>query len=116
MQVLKVPFVASGGDYTKMNGGHPKALQLELAMFLAARGGPTGAPSYFEYNHENWSKWPRWGDSETSWDEVRELYTKDYGLAIADVVESPANVFTREYEKVTISVDCNKQTSSFDWK
>ena len=113
-QVLKIPFVASGSDYVQ--NGPPKSLELELAMFLAARGGPGGAASYFNYNHERWSKWPRWGDAETSWQEVQELFTKDYGIATADVVEGPANEFTREYTKVTVKVNCNTQKASFLWK
>lgn len=115
-QVLKIPFVASGSDYTMMNPGKKGSLEFELGMFLVSRGGPEGASSYFEYNHEKWSKWPRWGDAETSWAEVQALYTKDYGVATADVKEEPANVFVMTFEKVTVTLDCNHQTAKYDWK
>ena len=116
-QVLKVPFVASGSDYPIPGGGSKKSsLEFQLAMFLVARGGPSGPPSYFEYNHESRSRWPRWGDAETSWAEVEALYTREYGDALADVTESPANVFTRDFEKLTVQVDCNHLTSNYTWK
>ena len=112
-QVLKVPFVASGSDYPIPGSHNKSSLEFQLAMFLVSRGGPSGAPSYFEYNHDAWSKWPRWGDAETSWSEVEAAYTREYGLAMADVVESPTNVFTREFEKITVQVDCNHLKANY---
>eukprot|EP01047_Picozoa_sp_COSAG01_P144782 COSAG01_NODE_76778_length_177_cov_155.038462_1_plen_40_part_01 len=40
-------------------------------MFLLAREAasdpqPTGLRSHFGYDHEGWSGWPRWADTDTS--------------------------------------------------
>ena len=82
-------------------------------MFLVARGADNR--SFFEYNHESWSKWPRWSDSETSWDEVRDVYTKDYGDPVGTYREIRHAVFERSYTRVNITVDCNTQNATYTW-
>jgi hypothetical protein len=94
-QDLGIPFVAAASDYPKNQNrlGHPAnlttgppcckggykkpcpglppcgghtTLEFQLALFLLARGSGN-TPSYFEYNHYDWSHWPRWSDAVTSW-------------------------------------------------
>ncbi len=138
-QDLGVPFVASASDYLRQGHGHRHGpsppgpccadgdkkpcpglppcggyttLEFELALFLLARGsGDT--PSYFEYNHDSWSHWPRWSDAETSWAEVQPFYVKNYGAALEGLQERTPNVFTRKFEHVTVRVDCRNQSASF---
>ena len=97
------------------------SLNFSLAMFLVARGhgsakSPTGMDDHFEYNHDSWSKWPRWSDAETSWDEVKAMFAMPYGQPIGETVETSEGVFTREYEGATVGVDCHARTTSFVWK
>ena len=137
-----MPFVASASDYLRPGHGHGHGpsppgpccaggdkkpcpglppcggytrLEFELALFLLARGsGDT--PSYFEYNHNSWSRWPRWSDAETSWAEVQPFYSKNYGAALEGLQELTPNVFTRKFEHVTVRVDCRNQSASYVWK
>jgi hypothetical protein len=97
------------------------SLEFSLAMFLLAReahaNGPAGIRSHFEYNHDGWSAWPRWSDDDTSWEEVKQLYSRvaAAGAPLGDCVESAGMVFTRQYERMTVSVDCTKRVSNYTW-
>lgn len=97
------------------------SLEFSLAMFLLAReaqaNGPAGIRSHFEYNHDGWSAWPRWSDDDTSWEEVKQLYSRvaAAGAPLGDYVESAGMVFTRQYERLTVSVDCTKRVSNYTW-
>ena len=59
--------------------------------------------------------WPRWADSDTSWDEVKALFAKvaAAGEPVAGYVESAGMVFTREFERLTVHVDCTNRHSNF---
>ena len=77
-----------GGDEGEGGALHASAVEVTIdfafAMFMVSRETspsgpgfvPGGAPnadrrSHFEWNNERWSKWPRWADADTSWDQVR---------------------------------------------
>ena len=81
-------------------------------MFLLARetrnDSPTGLRSHFGYDHEGWSGWPRWADADSSWAEVKELFAKVAvaGEPAGGCVESAGGVFTREFKRLTVRVDC----------
>jgi hypothetical protein len=64
-----------------------------------------------------WSAWPRWADSDTSWDEVKGLYGKvaTAGEPLGDYVESAGMIFTRKFERMTVRVDCTNRVSNYTW-
>ena len=76
-----------GDDEGEDSASHADAVEVTLdfafAMFMVSRetspSGPGFKPgsapntdrrSHFEWNNERWSKWPRWADADTSWDQV----------------------------------------------
>ena len=75
----------------------------------------TDPKSYFEYNHESWTKWPRWADGDTSWDEVKAIYQRDYGVPLAATEELTQGYFLRRYSNVNITVDCRNATVDYAW-
>ena len=64
-----------------------------------------------------WAGWPRWSDDDTSWDEVKGLYSRvaAAGAPLGDFVENPGMVFTRKFERLTVSVDCTNRKSNYTW-
>ena len=64
-----------------------------------------------------WAAWPRWADDDTSWYEVKGLYEKvaAAGAPLGDCVESAGLVFTRKFERLTVSVDCTNRVSNYTW-
>ena len=49
------------------------------------------------------------------WDEVRDVYTKDYGDPVGTYREIRHAVFERSYTRVNITVDCNTQNATYTW-
>ena len=65
-----------------------------------------------------WAAWPRWSDDDTSWDEVKGLYGRvaAAGAPLGNYVESSGLVFTRKFERLTVSVDCTNRVSNYTWE
>lgn len=117
---LVPPKATLGADAPPASAKVP--LEFALAMFLLARETHNntlagGIRSHFEYDHDGWAGWPRWADSDTSWEEVKALFAKvaAAGEPLEDVVESAGAVFSRKFEGLTVSVDCTKRLSNYSW-
>ena len=58
----------------------------------------------------------RWQDCDNAWSEVKTAYSKDYGTPTEDATEASPGVFTREYTKASITIDCKKKSASITMK
>ena len=50
-----------------------------------------------------------------SWEEVEPLYTRKYGAAIGSLEQVDKYAFRRQYEGLTVTVDCANRNASYDW-
>ena len=99
--------LAPGFSGTKPHTKGPSDTRAEnntIAAFLIARG--KNAVISLLPNENGWSLASDYGWSE--------LFDMDFGAPLGPAVESPANVFTRKYSKISpIVLDCNTGTSTF---
>ena len=103
-QSADMAFAAHGGDYCCNQGGSCKQCSLEFsfASFMLGRNGMTGQPTDFF----SWSTGRYWNTKDWSWDDGSgALYSEQYGAPMSPAVRH-GSVWTRQYERATISVDC----------
>ena len=100
---------------TSLLPGQVVPFEFALGMFMVSQGGADAKQSYFEYNHDKWTKWPRWADGDTSWNEAKPFYQRDYGVPTARTEEPTKGLFLRKYTKVTITVDCRNASVNYAW-
>jgi hypothetical protein len=102
LQIL-APGFSSARPHTK-GPSDTHAQNNTVAAFLLARGRNTVLSLL--PNENGWSL-----ASDYGWSALLEM---DFGEPLGQAVESPANVFTRKYSKISpVVLDCNSGTSSF---
>ena len=89
-------FAVHGGSYTQS-----ASLNLTFAMFMLGRNGMPGQPTDFF----SWSTGDYWLSHDGSWSNTSALFKQDWGLPTGLAVRS-GSVWTREYERAKISLDC----------